>query len=153
MPNPPAPDADPLVIGWREMIALPEWGIPKIKTKVDTGARTSALHVENLQQLHGGHVRFDVVVREEPQRLVTVEAPLVRMSRVKPTHDRVEERPVVRTKMRLGGVERSIEVSLVGRPGMQCRMLLGRRALSGAFLVNANLSYVASERRKGKVKK
>ncbi|MDA0666567.1 MAG: RimK/LysX family protein [Planctomycetota bacterium] len=146
MRKPPKSTVEPLVIGWREMIELPNWGIAKIKAKVDTGARTSALHVQNLEHLDDEHVRFDVVVREHPLRLVTVKAPLFRVSRVKPTHDRVEERPVVQTKMILGGVEQTIELSLVGRPGMRCRMLLGRRAIADAFLVDARHCYVVSGR-------
>ena len=153
MSEQPTSTNEPLIIGWREMIELPDWGIAKIKAKVDTGARTSALHVQDLEHLDDDHVRFNVVVREHPLRLVSVEAPLFRVSRVKPTHDRIEERPVVQAKMRLGGVERLIEISLVGRPGMRCRMLLGRRALAEAFLVDAQHCYVASGRASGKVKK
>jgi len=139
--------AQRLVVGWREMLELPEWGIQRIKTKVDTGARTSALHVNNLTYTDDGKVLFDVVVREHPLRLVAVEAALVRMSRVKPTHDRVEERPVVKTTMRLGGMEHSIEIALVARPGMSCRMLLGRRALAHHFLVNSTQCFLVSGRK------
>jgi len=133
-----------VVIGWREFLGLPDWGIRKIKAKVDTGARTSALHVDNLEFLHGNHVRFDVVVREEPRRMVRVEAPIHRMSRVRPNHDRLEERPVVLTHMKLGALEYPIEVSLVGRPGMLCRMLLGRRALAQGILVDSSRRYLLS---------
>ncbi len=134
--------AEPVVIGWREFLALPEWGIPRIKAKADTGARTSALHVADLEELPGGRARFRVVVRESPRlKTVPVEAEVVRVAQVKPTPTKVERRLVVATTMRLAGVERRIEIALVCRRGMLCRMLLGRRALDGAFLVDPATKY------------
>lgn len=134
--------AEPVVIGWREFLALPEWGIPRIKAKADTGARTSALHVVDLEELPGGRARFRVVVREAPRlKTVPVEAEVVRVAQVKPTPTKVERRLVVATTMRLAGVERRIEIALVCRRGMLCRMLLGRRALAGAFLVDPATKY------------
>ncbi|MBC8329261.1 MAG: ATP-dependent zinc protease [Planctomycetes bacterium] len=137
-----SPDGGPVVIGWREFIGLPEWGIPRIKAKADTGARTSALHVANLEELGGGRVRFDVVVHEAPRlELVTVEAVIRRIATVKPTPNKVERRPVVETTMSLGGRRRRIELALVCRRGMLCRMLLGRTALDGAFFVDPGSKY------------
>ena len=53
---------EPIVIGWTELVDLPEWGIKDLRAKVDTGARTSALHVENIEELPRGYVRFDVIL-------------------------------------------------------------------------------------------
>jgi len=151
-PNPPssdrsAPAPATLRIGWREFLALPEWGIRRIKAKADTGARTSALHVASLETLPDGRVRFEVVVREAPRlMLVPVEAALVRIAVVKPTPKRLERRPVVETLMSIGGRERRIELALVCRRGMLCRMLLGRRALAGEFVVDPGAKYLLSGR-------
>ncbi|NQU48288.1 MAG: ATP-dependent zinc protease [Planctomycetes bacterium] len=144
MEAPQTPDPSPMIIGWREFLALPDWGIPRIKAKIDTGARTSAVHVDNIELLPEDRIRFEVVVREKPRFTVPVETTIHRFSRVRPTHDRVEMRPVVLTRLQLGEVEQMIELALVARPGMLCRMLLGRRALGPGILVDANRRYVVS---------
>lgn len=124
-----------LVIGWREWVSAPEWGIDRLRAKIDTGARTSAIHVSSIEDLEGGRLRFDVVRRERPRRrTVTVEADHVREARVRPSTGRTQRRPVVRTLIRIGDWEREIELSLVCREGMLCRMLLGRRALDGLLV-------------------
>jgi len=123
------------VIGWREWVAMPEWGIGRVRAKVDTGARTSAIHVSSIERLEGGRLRFEVVTRERPRRrAVTVEADHVREARVRASSGRAEVRPVVRTVVRIGGWEREIEMGLVCREGMLCRMLRGRRALRGLLV-------------------
>lgn len=130
--RPGRPKAEPLTVGWRELAELPEWEIPSILAKIDTGARTSALHVENLVETGENRLRFDVVIRERPEHVVqTVEADLVRWTRVRPSSGEGQMRPVVRTRLCLGPWEREIEISLVRRPGMLCRMLIGRRAMKG----------------------
>ena len=142
-----SPESPATAIGWREFVALPDWGIPRIKAKADTGARTSALDVVDLDLQEDGQVTFHVVVREAPRlKLVEVVAPVVRMASVKPRPGEVEVRPVVRTCMVLGGMEREIEVSLLRREGMLCRMLLGRKALADAFLVDPGSKYLVSGR-------
>lgn len=134
-----------LVIGRREAVALPEWGVRRVRAKVDTGARTSALHVEDVEDLDGDRVRFHVVLgRREDSRRVEVVAERVRTSVVRPSTGQAQARPVVRTLMRLGGLEKEIELSLVCRRGMQCRMLLGRTAMGDDVLVDPSRKYVAS---------
>ncbi|HRX83509.1 MAG TPA: RimK/LysX family protein [Phycisphaerae bacterium] len=129
---------EPHIIGWREYVALPEWGIAHLEAKVDTGARTSALHVDNLARLPGERVKFDVVLsRKNPARRVPVVADIVRVTRVRSSTGHQQERFVVATTIRLGGLRRQIELSLVRREQMICRMLLGRKALVG-FLVDVN---------------
>lgn len=135
-----------LVVGWHEHVGLPEWGIEHIRTKVDTGARTSAVHVSNIQRGGGGLLSFDVVIHERPHlEVVRVEAEEVRRSHVKPSSGRLQNRPVVRTLVQVGPISREIELSLVGRKGMLCRMLLGRTAMEG-ILVDPTREYVVSER-------
>jgi hypothetical protein len=132
-----------LVIGWREPVALPDWGIGSIKTKIDTGARTSAIHVDNIEHLPGNRVSFDVItsVRTDARgrRLIRrrpVETGIVRTSRVRNSAGHCEERLVVSTTLRFGPVEREIELSLVSRKRMLCRLLLGRMALKHRFLID-----------------
>lgn len=142
------PDRRP-VIGWREYVALPDWGIDRVRVKTDTGARTSAIHVANYEELDDGTARFDVVVSEKPRRrTIHVRATLVREAVVKPSSGKRQRRPVVRTTLQLGGVSKQIEITLVCRKGMLCRMLLGRTALEDDFLVDASKKYLASERRR-----
>lgn len=133
------------VVGWREMAALPDWGIPHILAKVDTGARTSAVHVETLEELGDDRIRFDVVVREQPKHIVqTVEADVVRWSKVRPSFGDGHVRPVVRTRLQLGPWERVVEIGLVRRSGMLCRMLIGREAMQG-LLVDPHRRYALTD--------
>jgi hypothetical protein len=147
------PTDNKVTLGWREIVALPAWGVDRVRAKIDTGARTSAIHVGEIEELANGHIKFEVVVRERPQRkTVWIDAePVVRESTVKPSSGDRQQRPVVKTTMILGGVEREIELSLVCRKGMLCRMLIGRTALDGAFLVDPSRKYVTG--RPGRKKK
>lgn len=151
---PSGPNREPVVVGWRERIDLPRWGIRNLKAKIDTGARTSALHVRAIEPLENDRIRFEVVVREprpgEPAstRLTRwIEADLVREALVKPSSGKVDARPVVETTLRLGRQSRRIELTLVCRKGMLCRMLVGRTALAGRNHVDPDLRYVFGNRR------
>jgi len=135
--------AAPLVIGVTEYVDIPAWRILRLRAKIDTGARSSALHVENIRELGGGRVRFDVrLSRSEHDRRVTVEARIARRGQVRPSSGETEERIFVAVKVRIGPVEREIELSLVDRGRMIFRMLIGRRALAHAFLVDPGRRYV-----------
>lgn len=139
---------DKIMLGWREYVSLPEWRIPRVRAKIDTGARTSAIHVAAVERLDDGRLRFEVVIRERPRRKsVWVEADPVREANVKPSSGRTQRRPVVCTRLQLGGVDTEVELSLVSRKGMLCRLLVGRTALQGRFVVDPERRYVASERR------
>jgi len=146
-----------IVVGWREFIDLPEWGIRSVRAKIDTGARTSAIHVAHLEDLGDGRVRFEVVARERPERRTHwVEAEVVRESVVKPSSGERQARPVVRTRIRIGDREHDAELSLVCREGMLCRMLVGRTALEGTFIVDPGRTHVAdgvAERRRRRAAK
>jgi len=147
---------DIITIGWREQVAFPDWGIKRVRAKIDTGARTSAIHVAQIEELDSGHIRFEVVVRERPSRkTIWIDAErVVRESTVKPSSGDLQQRPVVKTRIILGGIQREIELSLVCRAGMLCRMLIGRTALEGAFLVDSSRKYVTGKkgRKKSKTK-
>lgn len=135
------------VIGWSEYIELPDWGVSALKAKTDTGARTSALHVENLEELPDGTLRFEVMhgTRRRPQTTTVVARPS-KWGRVRSSNGHYTHRYFVRTTLRVGPVEREIEISLVSRERMLFRMLLGRKALERVFLVDPGRRAVLSER-------
>ncbi|MGD2110205.1 MAG: RimK/LysX family protein [Phycisphaerae bacterium] len=143
------------IIGWREKVSFPEWGVHGIEAKIDTGARTSAIHVEDVVRLKGDRVRFHLVTRRrEPFKHVLVRADVVRVTKVRSSTGHTQTRYVVSTVVRLGSVRRRIELSLVRRERMLCRMLLGRTALDG-FLIDPVRKHVQSRdenRRDGKKK-
>jgi hypothetical protein len=142
-------DESKLLIGWNEYIDIPEWGIRRLRAKVDTGARSSALHVENIEELPRDRVRFDVVLhRVKRDRRVHVTARIARRGRVRSTTGHYEWRIFVKAPLRIGPVEREVEVSLVDRERMIFRMLLGRTALSGPFLIDPSHRHLLAPRRR-----
>jgi len=140
-----------LVIGFAEYVDLPEWGCDGIRAKVDTGARTSALHVTRVRKLSGGRVRFRVV-GDETHPEVEVVAPIVRTASVRSSTGHQEVRHFVHTRLRVGPIEKEIEVSLASRGEMRYRMLLGRSALTGEFLIDVSKRYTLGGPRKGRKK-
>jgi hypothetical protein len=138
---------DKLIVGWNEYVDLPEWGVRRLGAKVDTGARTSALHVDGIELLPRGRIRFDVVVhRTKRDRHVHVRTKIVRRARVKSSNGQFERRYFVKTTLVLGPVEKEIEISLVDRGRMAHRMLLGRTALQGDFIVDVSRRHVLDAR-------
>jgi len=133
----------PVVIGWTEFVDFPDWGISAVRAKVDTGARSSALHVENVERLSGNRVAFDIVRnRKSTGRRRRVVAPISRVGRVRSSTGHTTTRTFVEAMVRLGPVERVVEISLIDRGSMIHRMLLGRTALSGPFIVDVSRRYV-----------
>ena len=125
----------PLTIGWRETVAFPDWKIKGVQAKVDTGANTSAIHVEDIIRLKGNRVRFYVVTNKRaPFRHVLVTSDITRTTRIRSSTGHVQERYVVTTRIKIGDVRKKIELSLVRRDKMLCRMLLGRKALEGLLV-------------------
>lgn len=133
-------------MGWRERVDLPAWGVSGLVAKVDTGARTSAIHVDEVEAIHEGHIGFWVVLsRKDAQKRVRVQADVVRVTNVRSSSGHRQPRYIVKTVLRMAGVEREVELSLVPRPHMLCRMLIGRSALAGQFLVDPSLKHVTKE--------
>ncbi len=133
-------------VGWREWVGLPDWGVEWIKVKVDTGARTSALHAFGLTQHErdgSTFVRFAVHpwLRSASDE-VWVEAEQIDERSVTSSSGVATIRPVVRTTVRIGELHHPIELTLTRRDEMGFRMLLGRRALAHHFLVDVSRSYV-----------
>jgi hypothetical protein len=130
------------LIGFAERVDLPEWGIQRIRAKVDTGARTSALHVDGIERLPGGKVRFEVVTNRKTGRTQSVTTHLVRVGQVRSSSGASEMRYFVSTRLRIGDVLKQIEISLARRHAMQFRMLLGRTALGHDFIIDPGRRYV-----------
>lgn len=135
-------------IGWREWVALPQLGVPFIKAKVDTGARTCALHAFDVRWVkRDGEpwVRFRIQpLQREKRPSIVVEAPLVDERWVRSSSGKPTLRPVIRTKIRLGNRSWPIEITLVRRDLMGFRMLLGRQAIKNRFLVHPGRSFLVS---------
>jgi len=137
-----------LLIGAAEFVDIPAWGVRALAAKVDTGARTSALHVENVRELPRRRVHFDVRLHHSrPERRVTVEAAIQRRGRVRSTTGTTESRLFVATVVRVGPVRKRVELGLVDRKNMIYRMLLGRSALSGSFLVDVGRRFLLARPR------
>lgn len=134
-------------IGWRERVDLPDWGLHGVRAKVDTGARTSAIDVANIEHISDDRVRFEVVSRLKPRKTDWIEASLVRTSKVRPSSGSTQERAVCITRIRIGSFEYDVELSLVCRKGMLCRMLIGRTALKKRFVVDPSRTNVLSKTR------
>jgi hypothetical protein len=134
------------VIGWREWIGFPDLEIDRVKAKIDTGARTSALHaydVERFRRRGRDFVRFVVhPLQRNVRETVRVEAELRDERRVKNSGGGVELRPVIRTRAQLRGRIWPIELTLTNRDEMGFRLLLGREALRGRFLLDPGRSFL-----------
>lgn len=137
-------DLNPLILGRREWVALPDLGLTAVKSKIDTGARTSALHAENIQIFGpAGKVRFTVYpLLDEPEFAVACEADLFDLREVTCSSGERETRPVIVTKLSVGGRVWPIEVGLTNRDGLQHRMLLGRQAIQPGMLVDPTRSFL-----------
>lgn len=143
--SPPASsrtDTAAQVVGYLEYVALPRWGLPCITAKVDTGADTSALHVERLELVGSTWVTFQAVDEGAELLRRSIKARIVRRGLVRSSNGGEEERIFVSTPVRLAGRTRTVEVGLVDRSRMQFRMLLGRSALEGVYLVDPARSYL-----------
>lgn len=133
-------------IGWREYLSLPQLDIAKIKAKIDTGAKTSALHAFHIKTYEQGKqtiVNFKVhPIQGETKTTVLCVAPLKEYRKVKSSNGQSQLRPVIVTPVKLGEHKWEIELTLTNRDEMGFRMLLGRHAVRKRFLVDAGHSFI-----------
>lgn len=143
-------------VGWREWCALPELGIQLVKCKVDTGAKTSALHAIDVvvqKRLGREIVTFKVhPLQRNARKVVHCEATLSEWRYVTDSGGRRTLRPVIVTWLALGDVIKEIEITLIARDEMGFRMLLGREALCNTWVVDPSKSFLGGKRKK-KIKK
>ena len=133
-----------IVLGWREWVALPGLGIRAIQAKVDSGARSSALHVDaQWRFVDGGSpwVGFRLTPGENAAPIECTAA-VVDEREVTDSGGHASLRIFVRTPLRVAGIERAIDINLAGRHGMRFPMLLGRSAMARAFTVDPARSYL-----------
>ena len=138
---------EPLLIGWREWVSLPQLGLAAIKAKIDTGARSSSLHVtalETFQREDGLWLRFAVAPRRRSARTVQCEAPALARRAVTDSGGNSTERWFIRSAIVLGSERIEADINLSDRGGMLFPMLLGRTAMTGRFAVDPLLSYTQS---------
>lgn len=136
-------------IGWREWVTLPDLGINQIKAKIDTGARTSALHAFALRPFkdHGkDKITFDIhPTQNNTDDVVTCTADIIDLRWVTDSGGHSEERYVILTPVIIGEQTWTIEVTLTERDSMLFRMLLGRSAIRRRYLVNPGRSFITSK--------
>ncbi len=139
-------------IGWKESIDLPDWHITHITAKADTGARRSAIDVKHIKELPRNQVQFDIVLhRKDRDFTKTVVADIAHQTHVRSSNGEQHERYFVKTKVKIGRRTKTIELSLVDRKNMTCRMLLGRKALEDDFLVDSSQTHLTRSNKKPKV--
>lgn len=136
-------------LGWEEWLALPGLGLAAIKAKVDTGARTSALHAQAIEpfgELDNPQVRF--LIQPDPDNLsleLTCSAKVVDRRDITSSNGETEQRYVISTDVEIGERRWPIEISLTNRENMSYRMLLGRRAIEEDMIVDPNVSFAQAQ--------
>jgi hypothetical protein len=137
---------NPLKVGWREWVGLPDLRVDAIKAKIDTGARTSALHayrIEPFRRAGALWLRFELnPIQRSHAMQVKCEARAVGERAVRNTGGGIERRYIITTLLKLGEATWIIELALTNRDHMGFRMLLGRTALQGRVLIEPGRSYL-----------
>lgn len=138
-----------MVIGNLELCNLPELGIHELSIRVDTGAKTSSLHVDNIQKIKIGHkpgVQFDLHPDIHSVEAVTeCKALLKDLRRIKSSNGNSEQRYVIETPIELGGQSWPIEITLTDRSDMSYLMLLGREGMGDRVLVDPGETFLLND--------
>lgn len=139
-----------MLLGWREWLSLPVLKIPAIKAKIDTGARTSALHAFRLETYRANGldmVKFDIhPLQKRTDIVLTCSAEIIDYRRVSDSGGHHEMRYVIKTPVSIGEAVWEIEITLTDRDTMQFRMLLGRTGLKGEALIDPEASYLTGRK-------
>lgn len=137
-----------MIIGRLESIALPQLGIDELQVKVDTGAKTSSLHVDNIvKYMDKGKlsVKFDIHPDiHNVERLISCKAVISDIRKIKSSNGVAEQRYVIKTPMRLGDKTWPIEITLTDRADMNYLMLFGREAIGNRLLVDASQVFLTA---------
>lgn len=138
-----------VIIGSEEWCSFPELGVPAIKARIDSGAATSTIHATNIEvyEKEGKkYVRFKVHPLQKNRKIVKLcDAPLHSMREIKSSSGHKEKRPIILTPLTIGQETWEVEVTLTNRDNMGYRMLLGRQAMAGKFLVDPDASFVITQ--------
>jgi hypothetical protein len=132
-------------LGWRELVTLPDLGLRAIKSKIDTGARTSALHVAWLEEFHRDDrqwLRFAIDNRRRNKSPTICEALAFDRRAVTDSGGHITQRWFIRSAVSVANLQFDAEINLTDRGTMLFPLLLGRSALRGRFVVDPHLSYV-----------
>jgi hypothetical protein len=134
------------VIGWREWVELPSLGVTAIKAKMDTGARSSALHAVDIEQFEENGVRMVAFSVHPRQKTTSTELrcvlPLLDERPVRNSGGTTTLRPVIRTLLTFGDDSWPIDLSLIARDLMGFRLLLGREAIRRRYIIDPARSYL-----------
>lgn len=131
------------IIGWREYVSLPDFKLENLKAKIDTGAKTSALHAEDIEYVtlkNKKYVKFSFT--DEAGTKKKIKAKFIEERAIKSSTGQTTVRPVVKTKIKMGKCEFEIELTLINRDLMGFKMLIGRDALHHRFLIYPSKSFL-----------
>lgn len=148
-PRPPV-----TIAGWKEYADFPDWGLRRVKVKLDTGARTAAVGATDCVLVAQPDGTYEAVLtlalyRRKPARVVTVRVPVVGFAAVRDTGGRVERRPVIETTLRLGPLSGLIRATVTDRSRMLTPVILGRSALAPGVAVDPARKFVLSKTARG----
>lgn len=135
------------LVGARETVDLPELGLFGIATRIDTGAQTSALHVDHFtENKETGMLYFEFHSDlHDLKKTKKCTAKIVQRKRIKSSNGEKERRYIINTKAILGELEWTIRLSLTDRSSMRHLLLLGRQAMNGTIIVDPEFNYIASQ--------